>query len=236
MAAELYGYTFEELRGKSSFDLYADPDQLDKMLTLLRLEGTVKRHVIDMRRKDGTIAPSRISISLLRDESNRVIGSVCVARDFTPVMKAISRVQQEMHLRHEAEEALRISENLNAESDRRRQDVTREFQAFLDAIPDGLVLLTPELKVYWTNRSFSACCGKDDDASALVGEYCFNAWQKRTTPCEGCPALKAFEEGQPASGCVTTPDGRSCEVRAVPVKDTDGRIIYVIDITRNTTG
>ena len=36
MAAELYGYTFEQLLGKSSFDLYADRNELEKMLTHLR--------------------------------------------------------------------------------------------------------------------------------------------------------------------------------------------------------
>ena len=42
MAAELYGYTFEQLLGKSSFDLYADRNELDRMLAHLRREGLVK--------------------------------------------------------------------------------------------------------------------------------------------------------------------------------------------------
>jgi len=42
-AAELYGYTLEELKDKTAFDLYADKDQLEKMMTELRAEGTVKK-------------------------------------------------------------------------------------------------------------------------------------------------------------------------------------------------
>ncbi len=43
MAAELYGYSFEEMKGKSGFDLYADKDELHRMLVHLRQEGSVKK-------------------------------------------------------------------------------------------------------------------------------------------------------------------------------------------------
>ena len=237
MAAELYGYTFEELRGKSSFDLYADREELDRMLTLLRIAGTVKKYEINMRRKDGSTAPSRISISLLRDDANQVIGSVCVARDFTPVMKAISRVQKEMWLRRETEAALRESENLNLESETRCRRLSDEFQVFLDAIPDELTLLTPDLRIYWVNRAFALRCGRREaDSTSLLGEYCYSVLQKRTAPCEGCAALKAFRDGEVACDPVPARDGLACHVRSVPVRDEDGKVTYVINITRESLG
>jgi len=37
--AEQYGYSVEELKEKSVFDLYADKNQLEEMLAVLRREG-----------------------------------------------------------------------------------------------------------------------------------------------------------------------------------------------------
>ncbi len=115
MAGEQLGYTFEELNGKSAFDLYVDKDRLNTMLTELRREGTIKKYEIDMKRKDGTIATFEISISLLRDDSNMVIGSVGVVRDLSDMKKALYALQtsheqlhQEITVRQQAEAALRL--------------------------------------------------------------------------------------------------------------------------------
>ncbi len=115
MLGEQIGYTFEELKDKSAFDLYADKDRLSSMLTELRREGTVKKYEIDMKRKDGTIATVEISISLLRDDSNMVIGSVSVVRDLSDMKKALYALQtsheqlhQEITVRQQAEAALRL--------------------------------------------------------------------------------------------------------------------------------
>ena len=78
------------MRGKSAFDLYADKDELDRMLTKLQNEGAVKKYPINMKRKDGTVTAFEISISLLKDDENRVIGSVCVARDMSDITKALN--------------------------------------------------------------------------------------------------------------------------------------------------
>src|SRR5208283_690656 len=78
MAAEQYGYKLEELEGKSAFDHYADKDELEKMLAELRREGTVKKYEIRMKKKDGTVCSFELSISLLRDGANEVLGSICV--------------------------------------------------------------------------------------------------------------------------------------------------------------
>jgi len=83
MAAEMYGYDFEDMQGKSYFDLYADTDELEKMLTRLRAEGFIKDYEINMKRKGGGIFPCNISISILKDKHNNNIGSVCVARDLS---------------------------------------------------------------------------------------------------------------------------------------------------------
>ena len=50
-AAEIYGYHFHELAGKTAFDLYADPTELDRLLNKLRQDGVVREYEIAMKKK-----------------------------------------------------------------------------------------------------------------------------------------------------------------------------------------
>jgi len=101
-AEELFGYSFKELEGKSAFDLYADPDKLRDMLYELRSSGYVRDYEVDIRRKDGSILPFGMSISLLRDGGGARIGSVCVARD----LSQIKQVQEKLYRTNERLEQL----------------------------------------------------------------------------------------------------------------------------------
>ncbi len=114
MAAELYGYSFEELKGKKAFDLYADPQELNNMLNQLRQTGVVRKYEINMKKKDGSIAPFELSISLLKDDANQTIGSVCVSRDLSDIKKALTtlratneQLNQEIIVRQHIEDELR---------------------------------------------------------------------------------------------------------------------------------
>ena len=105
-AEEIYGYPFQELAGKTAFDLYADPAELDRMLRKLRRDGVVREHEIAMKKKDGSIVPMDISISLLKDDQGKTIGSVCVARDLS------RRKKYEMELKRARDELSRYSRDL----------------------------------------------------------------------------------------------------------------------------
>jgi len=116
MAAELYGYSFEELKGKKAFDLYANTEELKNMLLKLRQEGVVRKYEINMKRKDGSIAPFELSISLLKDDNNNNIGSVCVSRDLSDIKKTLTalrttneQLNQEIVERQRIEDELRLT-------------------------------------------------------------------------------------------------------------------------------
>jgi PAS domain S-box-containing protein len=96
MAAELYGYDFEEIKGKSSFEIYEDKQELEKMLACLRQQGFLREYEINMKKKDGQIVQLNISISILKDKNNINIGSVCVARDLSERKQA-----EKERIRHE---------------------------------------------------------------------------------------------------------------------------------------
>lgn len=117
-AAEIYGYQFGELAGKTAFELYADPEELKKMLAKLRSEGVVREYEIGMKKKDGRIVPMDISISLLKDDQGHTIGSVCVARDLS------KRKKTEMELKRAKEELSRYSKDLERQVKRRTREIT----------------------------------------------------------------------------------------------------------------
>ena len=118
-ANQAFGYSLNELKGKSSFELYADKDELQEILTQLRRDGSVSGYEIHMKKKDGSIALFALSINLLYDRKHKVIGSVCVARDLSEIKKALDdlatvnqRLQHEVTERKQVEVALQGA-NLN---------------------------------------------------------------------------------------------------------------------------
>ena len=110
MAAELHGYEFEDLKDLRAFDLYADRGELDSILAELKTNGTVRKYEVKMKKKGGYTCASEISISLMKDSENRTLGSVCVARDLSPLKKAFEQLQKEVAERQRMEDELRESE------------------------------------------------------------------------------------------------------------------------------
>jgi hypothetical protein len=84
------------------------------MLIRLRQEGSIKKHEIHLKRKDGTVAPVEISISLLKDNADKTLGSVAVARDLSAWKQMLTaqrtlneQLQEEIIERQLVEEELR---------------------------------------------------------------------------------------------------------------------------------
>lgn len=114
-ASELiYGYSFSDLQGKSAFDLYADKDELAKMIIQLRQNGYVRGYEITMKRKDGSTFPCSLSIKVLRDEHGKNMGSVTIARDLTELKEKEAKL-------HQANEQLQI---LVDETNQRNRNMT----------------------------------------------------------------------------------------------------------------
>jgi two-component system NtrC family sensor kinase len=119
------------------------------------------------------------------------------------------------------------------ESRGRFEKLSLEFNALLDAMPDQIVLLSPELVVQWANRS--AAEKTRIGLPELAGRFCYQLRDGRSSPCEECPALKTFRTGEIGYRQYTDPNGRVWEVKAFPIREGDGEVKNVIEVSTDIT-
>ncbi|MBI4619122.1 MAG: PAS domain S-box protein [Desulfobacterales bacterium] len=81
---ELVGYEREDAVGKRISFIYADGiEYAKKMMGLLSEQGIVRNHETQFIKKDGSLFPAIVSMSLLRDKSGEVIGTLGICKDIT---------------------------------------------------------------------------------------------------------------------------------------------------------
>ena len=148
-SVEIYGYTREELADKTAFELYPDPIELDRMLQKLRTDGVVREYEIPMQKKDGTIVPMDISISLLKNDAGRTIGSVCLARDLS------ERKQAEAALKNAQGELSRYSRDL----ERQVRERTQEINSILRYTPSVVYIKDREGRYTLVNSRYEEVFG-----------------------------------------------------------------------------
>ncbi|MGB9920221.1 MAG: diguanylate cyclase domain-containing protein [Moorellales bacterium] len=111
--------------------------------------------------------------------------------------------------------------------------LTAEKSLILDTLTERVIFLDRELRVIWANRAAAEAAGADP--YYLIGAYCYQVWQGRDTPCEGCPVLEAMESGRPRTAEITCGQGRYCQVSASPVKDDQGRVVGAVESVLDVT-
>jgi signal transduction histidine kinase len=185
------------------------------------------------------------------DDNNQLVGLIHIVRDITDrkrIEEEIKRAKDELEirvenrtselrivneqLREEIAERKRIEETLRR-SENEFRSLSQEFNILLDAIPDNLILLSPELKVMWSNRA--ATSGMGINISEMKGQYCYKLCCNLTSPCKDCPAIRSFHTGKAENNQVSTPHGRLWNIRAFPIKDESGKVKNVIEVATDIT-
>jgi diguanylate cyclase (GGDEF)-like protein/PAS domain S-box-containing protein len=168
-AQQVFGYSLSELEGNSSFELYADRNQLQAMLNQLRRDSSVRGYEILLKKKDGSIVPFALSINLLYDRHHKAIGSVCVARDLSEIKKALDdlaavnqQLQHEVTERKQAEVELAWDARVNA-------SVADLSRALLTSLPlEDIVTLVSDHAKNLTGSPRAFCGYINPQTGALV--------------------------------------------------------------------
>lgn len=173
------------------------------------------------------------------------------SRDITARKKAEVRLEEayeelEARVRERTSDLMNSNDKLKAEiEDRKRveealirseaefKDLSQEFNALLNAIPASLSLHSSDLKVLWANQSAVAFLGKK--VADPGRHYCYTLLNDRTAPCDSCPVMRAFETGNIESETIHTADGRTWDLRAVPIKNEKGEVIKAIELGTDVT-
>jgi signal transduction histidine kinase len=142
------------------------------------------------------------------------------------LLRTVARFLSIILERRRAEEALRAREA-------QYRQLSHEFHAVLDAIPDTLVLQSPKMEILWANRG--AALGVRREPRELLGRRCYEIWHGRDRPCDPCPVRDCLASGQFAECCTTDPEGRTWELRAVSLHGDGGAVTGVIELARDIT-
>lgn len=204
------GYSHEELLGMTVFDIDSEFSREhwheNRKNILTSGSGTFETH---HRRKDGTVFPVEVTVNYLKYNGTSV--SFSFVHDITE--------------RKHTDKAL-------LESEANFRKLSSQFHALLDAIPDSITLQSPDLRVLWANNG--AVAGTEMKPDEVAGMHCYALKHKRTHPCEPCPVQECFRTGKPTSYTIALADGKTWELRTIPIYEGD-RVATVIEVARDIT-
>ncbi len=247
--AEKMGHEPKDILGRRCYELFHKSSGPIESCPHAQLLHDKQEHAVEIYEKEFDTY-YLVSVSPLFDEQGSLIGSVHVARDITAQKKDAAdllnyrdsleelvdqrtkelagtneKLRMEVLGHEQTDEALQLSES-------KFRQLSQEFNVLLDAIPDSLVLLSPDLKVMWANKSARQVLNSEESRHS---EYCYTLWHNQQRPCDDCPALKSFRSGNPEEHQVITTDRRLWAVRSYPIRNEQGEVESVMELSTDIT-
>jgi len=130
----------------------------------------------------------------------------------------------EDELRRQVEEYLRTHDELRAEK--------KKLESILASMGEGLSIQDANLKVMLQNDAHREMVGE------FIGRPCFEMYDHNDRPCDNCPVLAAFRDGETHVALRQVCKGKGnhyLEVTASPLRDGAGKIVGGIEIVRDVT-
>jgi len=113
------------------------------------------------------------------------------------------------------------------------RDNEKEKSAVLDSMSELVSHQDLKHRILWANKK--AADSVNMKTEELKGRYCYEIWGNRATPCNGCPLEETIKTGQPQQREVTTPDGRIWLINGSPIKDANGNVTSIVEVTTEIT-
>ncbi len=119
---------------------------------------------------------------------------------------------------------------------RKQQELNRqrnEYQELFELVPCYITVQDRNLRLVRYNREFTRHFGP------TPGDYCYKVYKGRDEPCDPCPVMKTFCDGKvhTSEEAGFSKDGEICHwvVHSSPIRDADGKIVYVMETSLDTT-
>jgi PAS domain S-box-containing protein len=116
----------------------------------------------------------------------------------------------------------------------KRKKLEQEIRDILDAAPDVIHVISPEMKV--VNRNATS---RRLFPQLKKGDYCYKVLHGREKPCSHCGVVKVFRDGRrhEHESTINLPDGREIIVHstAAPIFNARGEITAAVEILRDIT-
>jgi len=126
---------------------------------------------------------------------------------------------------------LDITDRRAAEEQRRQAD--QEKSLILDSLSEMLAYQDLGHRIVWANRAAADSLGLP--VEEMLGRTCHELWRQRPDPCPNCPLRKVAATGEPHQGEMVNAAGRIWEIRGYPVRDGQGQLVGVLQITQDVT-
>ncbi len=121
------------------------------------------------------------------------------------------------------------------QAENKLKESEEQLRTILNSSPDMIMQVDTEMKILWANKTAL------DMNPESIGQTCYKAYAVREEPCTGCPCKRAIETGQIEMSTKYQPAVKGIQGESywedigVPLKDSQGKIISVIEIARNVT-
>lgn len=113
----------------------------------------------------------------------------------------------------------------------------KELETVFDAITEAICIIDREFTLIRVNKSYAALVGQP--IKKLLGKHCYQTLWKRDSVCSDCPASGTFLSGEviirKGIRVKDADENKFFEMKTYPVSDESGKVVHVIEFTREVT-
>ena len=208
---DAFGYSRGEIVGKWFVD-FLTPGSREHFKTgfpRFKAAREIIRTEFEIIRKDG----SQLTVSF---DGRSVYDEKGQFKEIYIILQDVTAIKQSM-------EAFRESERI--------------YRSIVDNIGAGISLLNPNMEIVEANKVIQRYF---PDVKAQNRQICYKHYNDPpgTEPCSYCPCVLTFQDGETHEAVMETPAGaeiRNIRIISSPIKDSDGRVQYVIELTEDIT-
>jgi len=207
-AAALLG-TEKQLLIKTRLSQYIPDQDLNVFRHSLNETIHKKTHQIcqlELKQKDGKVVHSQMAWNAVPEGGNDIKEIRIVMTDITPLK--------------DVEQQLRMSKD--------------EWQKTFDAIDDVITIQDCQMRVTQLNLTALKISGKPENE--VIGSFCYQLFENRTSPCDGCPVETVFQKGIPGFNVIKSGKlNKTFRVAAYPIFDDNRALKKIVHIAQDIT-